>query len=452
MEALAVGEREPNGGEAGPGVVGVDVDDRDLEALGEVARVGGGAAGLRIGREPELVVRDDVERAAGLVAVEPREVERLGDDSLAGEGGVAVDQDRQRGVLEIPRRPRVGSDVVAGSRHALDHRIDVLEVARVRRHLDEDLDVLLLLADRAPAAEVVLHVAVPVGALVVGGRRGRVGAPASLELRDDRRVGLAEDVGEHVEPAPMRHPDDDLADLGVRRFFDRLVEHRDEEVVPLDGEARLAWIGAVEEALERLDLREALEEGDVAPWVGREAVALGLDGVVEPAAGGRIGYLGELVAGSREVDLPEALERLEGARRLGGAGAADGPGGHRLEVGEGEPVRRRVERWVGRVIAGERIEPGRAVAERADRLGKLGDPGGERLVDRWRGGRGRRGFRRLCRLPAREPGASRGVDRIGVPLVALEKLEDVPRVRTVEVTKVEISGHRASLPLYNHAR
>ena len=46
-EAAPVGEREPDRGERRLGVVGVDVDDRDVEALGEVARVAGRAAARR---------------------------------------------------------------------------------------------------------------------------------------------------------------------------------------------------------------------------------------------------------------------------------------------------------------------------------------------------------------------------------------------------------------------
>ena len=38
-----------------------------------------------------------MDRAAGPVALELREVERLGDDALAGEGGVAVDEHGQDG-------------------------------------------------------------------------------------------------------------------------------------------------------------------------------------------------------------------------------------------------------------------------------------------------------------------------------------------------------------------
>ena len=67
-----------------------------VEALRHVAGVGGRAALLRVGGEAHLVVGDDVDRAAGRVAVERLQVERLGDHALAGEGGVAVEQQRHR--------------------------------------------------------------------------------------------------------------------------------------------------------------------------------------------------------------------------------------------------------------------------------------------------------------------------------------------------------------------
>ena len=101
-ELVAVGEGEPDGGDAGGDVVGVDVDDRDVEALGEVGRPAGGARLVRIGREADLVVLDQVDRAADRVAVEALEVQRLRHDALAGEGGVAVQDDRhRRGVVDV---------------------------------------------------------------------------------------------------------------------------------------------------------------------------------------------------------------------------------------------------------------------------------------------------------------------------------------------------------------
>ena len=81
------------GGDAddGVGVFGVDVEDGDGQALGEV---GGEARGVGLfgeGGEAEQVVDDDLDGAADVVAVQGGEVEGFGPDALAGEGGVAVD-------------------------------------------------------------------------------------------------------------------------------------------------------------------------------------------------------------------------------------------------------------------------------------------------------------------------------------------------------------------------
>ena len=69
-ELLAERHRQPHGGDAGLEVVGVHVDDRHVEALGEVRRVARRARLLGLGREADLVVGDDVDRAAGRVAGE----------------------------------------------------------------------------------------------------------------------------------------------------------------------------------------------------------------------------------------------------------------------------------------------------------------------------------------------------------------------------------------------
>ena len=49
-----------------------------------------------VGGEADLVVGDQVQRAADGVAVEVLQVERLGDHAAPGERGVAVDDDRDR--------------------------------------------------------------------------------------------------------------------------------------------------------------------------------------------------------------------------------------------------------------------------------------------------------------------------------------------------------------------
>ena len=69
-ELLAEGERQANRADAGCHVVGVDVDDRNVKALGQIGRPGRGARIVGIGGETNLVVLDDVNRAADRVAVD----------------------------------------------------------------------------------------------------------------------------------------------------------------------------------------------------------------------------------------------------------------------------------------------------------------------------------------------------------------------------------------------
>ena len=253
-ELLAEREREPDGGDAGGHVVGVDVDDRDVEALGEVRRPAGRARVVRVGGEADLVVLDQVQRAADRVAVERLQVERLRHHALAGEGGVAVQDHRDRGVV-VEVRVRALARRLDRARGALDDRADVLEVARVGLEPDEDRGLVGQLVG-ALGAVVVLDVA---GAALRdrghGLDRGR-----ALELAEDRLVRAADGVGEHVEPAAVGHPDHDLARAVGGRELDHLVEHRDGHVQALDRELLLAQVGLVHEALDRVDLGQAAQQ------------------------------------------------------------------------------------------------------------------------------------------------------------------------------------------------
>ena len=68
VERLAVFDRELAGEGHRFGIVAVDVQDRRLDALGDVGRVRRRARELRAGGEADLVVDDEVEAAAGVVA------------------------------------------------------------------------------------------------------------------------------------------------------------------------------------------------------------------------------------------------------------------------------------------------------------------------------------------------------------------------------------------------
>jgi hypothetical protein len=75
-----------------------------------------------------------VDRAADVVARHRREVERLGHHALPGEGGVAVEEHRQH-----LRARLVAALVLLRPHHALDHRVDRLEVAGVGGEADDQL-------------------------------------------------------------------------------------------------------------------------------------------------------------------------------------------------------------------------------------------------------------------------------------------------------------------------
>ena len=136
-ELLAERERQPDGADAGGDVVGVDVDDRDVVALGQIGRPVCRAGIVRVGGEPDLVVLDDVDRAADRVAVDRLQVERLGDHALPRERGVAVDDHRHRRVgLAVGVRTLAGR--LGGARGARRDRRHELQVRGVRLQADDD--------------------------------------------------------------------------------------------------------------------------------------------------------------------------------------------------------------------------------------------------------------------------------------------------------------------------
>ena len=227
------------------GIVAVDVEDRRLDALGDVGRVRRRARELRRGGEADLVVDDEMEAAAGGVAGDAREAEAFGDDALAGEGGVAVEQHRQDEVALD-----VAAGVLLGLALAEHDRIDRLEMAGVGQQREMDLDVVELAVGRG--AEMIFDVARAADILGVGGAAG--------ELGEDRAEGLAHDVGEHVEAAAMGHADDDLLDPVLAAIFDHRLERRHHRFAAVEAEALGADIFAGEELLPLLALDDLGED------------------------------------------------------------------------------------------------------------------------------------------------------------------------------------------------
>ena len=74
----------------------------------------------------------------------------------------------------------------------------------------------------------------------------------ALELGEDLRVRLADDVGQHVEPAAVRHADDDLVEPVLGGLVDRGVHHRDDGLGALQRKPLLPNVFGRQEGLERL--------------------------------------------------------------------------------------------------------------------------------------------------------------------------------------------------------
>ena len=107
-------------------IVAVHMEDRRVDHLGDVGRIGRGAREARRRGEADLIVDDEMERAAGAVTAQARQAETFGDHALAGEGRIAMQQERQH------LAPLVVVKLVLLRPHLAEHhRIDDLEMRRV---------------------------------------------------------------------------------------------------------------------------------------------------------------------------------------------------------------------------------------------------------------------------------------------------------------------------------
>src|SRR5688500_2229559 len=322
-ELRAVLDAELHHLDAGVRVFRVYVHYRNLEALREIARVMSRASIARIGRESDLIVGDDVQRAAHAIPAQRRHVERLGNDSFAGERRIAVNADRNDGrfvALAILREQGL-----PGAHHALKNRVGELEVARIRneRHAN------LVVADFPAAREsqVVLHV--PCLALCA---RRRVPA---LELTEDCLVWLLENVREDVDASAVRHRDSDFARSVLRGSVDCGVEHRNHHVGAFDREPLVALINPAEEALQSVDFGEAAEYGFL--LIGRERLVEtpALDLLAQPLA---------LFRAAQVIELESDIARVQRAQAVHGVGRsrlarAESGAGNAAEIFFSEPVK-----------------------------------------------------------------------------------------------------------------
>ena len=268
-----------------------------------------------------------------------------------------MDQHRQRAAGEVLCLRLVALGLL-GTRAALDHGVDELEVAGVGRERDVDL-LALVRPVGAGRPLVVLDVARP----AARARRHDVEVLVALELRQDLRVGSADRVREHVQPPAVRHAHEDVAHASVRGQAERLVEHRDQRVEPLDREALRAQERAVDVRLERLGVGEPAEDPLLLLGGQGAAVLARLHPVAQPHALLVVGDVLDLVGDRAAVRLAQVRERLgKGRTRYLDPQDVRGDLLHHLRR---QANRRRLERGVADRLRAERVEPCSQVTVRA---------------------------------------------------------------------------------------
>ena len=232
-------------------IVAVHMEDRRVDHLRHVGRIGRGARIARIGGEADLVVDDEVQRTAGAVALQVGQPEAFRHHALAGERGVAMHQQRQHRNALVRR---IAMLVLLGAHLAEHHGIDDLQMRRIGGQRQMDPVVVELAVRRR--AEMIFDVA---GAL------DRVGiGRAALEFMEQRAMRLAHHLGQHVEAAAMRHADHDFLHAEIAAALDDLLQRRDQRFAAVEAEALGAGEFDIAEFLETFGLDQLHQDGAAA--------------------------------------------------------------------------------------------------------------------------------------------------------------------------------------------
>ncbi len=299
MELSAVGKGQPDRRQTRFRIVGVHVNDRDVEPLCHVAYVVCGPGVVGVGCEPQLVVHNDVQGTSHPVTAQRCQVERLGHDPFSGEGGITMHRYREYGILIAPVRSI--RDTLGGPRHARQHRIHELEVTRIGHQPDIHLLTSLERSSRG-LAEMVFHVAST--ALGVA-RRMHAG-----ELVEQRGVRLVENVRQHVDAATVRHRDPHIAGALAPRALDRSIDHWHQNIRALDREPLGALICPAKESLQSIDFGEAAEHRQLLVRREHPPQCAGLDLITEPLPLPLVIDVFEFEPHRRRVQSPQPLDGI----------------------------------------------------------------------------------------------------------------------------------------------
>src|SRR5450631_1957234 len=123
----------------------------------------------------------------------------------------------------------------------------------------DDLHPFLLFVQNIFSAQMIFDITRPAKAKRIGERYPLL-MPDVRELRENRAVGLAQHMRQHIESTTVSHTDNNLFRLRLKRTVDDLIKHRHQDIESFNRKAFLSRQNALEIAFKDLNLRQALQQ------------------------------------------------------------------------------------------------------------------------------------------------------------------------------------------------
>ena len=242
-ECVAIIERDPAHPNDGLKILGIDVENRNGQALRDIGTKPRRVAVARRGGKPDQIIDDDVHGTADVIAGQLRHIQSLGPDALAGERRIAVHGDFEH--LLAPLRPAA---LLLGARAAHGNRIDGFEVAGIGNQMHLDL---LSVSGKeiACGAHMVFHVAAAQDAPRID----------ILEARENLGGRAAHDVHHHIQPPAVAHRQHALFGAVFGSGAENGVEKRKKRGFTFERKAFCAEIARLNRLLENFRLDQEFE-------------------------------------------------------------------------------------------------------------------------------------------------------------------------------------------------
>ena len=155
---------------------------------------------LWIGGKANLIVDHDMDGAAGPVAAKLRHIQAFGNNALAGESGIAMQQKPHDFFARL-----VAAHGLFGTHLAQDHRVDAFQMRWIGGQ--RQMHIAFGEFPVGGRAQMIFHIARSLH--VVGMRR------VALKFGKDGHIGFAHGARQQVEPAPVRHADHHFLDAHI---------------------------------------------------------------------------------------------------------------------------------------------------------------------------------------------------------------------------------------------